>query len=254
MPVPLLADFATRLAGGLAAMLLTTPWRVVPPPFFRTHCQVILGLLVLAALDLGRSSGGGFGLALTIGAAALAFVASVAWGLGLPRVGTPLTAALTAAAAAWLALGSRGAIAGLWALDAAGRLASGFLLGATLSAMLLGHYYLTAPAMSIDPLRRFVRAMAWALGLRAGVAAMGLAAWSGGVVPATAAAGVSPLILAMRWGMGIAGPAVATYLAWETVKIRSTQSATGILYIAMTLVLFGELSAMILARDIGVAL
>ena len=36
------------------------------------------------------------------------------------------------------------------------------------------------------------------------------------------------------------------------MQIRSTQSATGILYIAMTLVLFGELSALILAREVGV--
>jgi hypothetical protein len=52
--------------------------------------------------------------------------------------------------------------------------------------------------------------------------------------------------------MGVAGPLLATVLAWKTVAIRSTQSATGILYIAMTLVLFGELSALILARQIGV--
>jgi hypothetical protein len=53
----------------------------------------------------------------------------------------------------------------------------------------------------------------------------------------------------MRWGMGIAGFGLATFLAWRTVQIRSTQSATGILYIAMTLLLFGELSSLILARD-----
>ena len=63
------------------------------------------------------------------------------------------------------------------------------------------------------------------------------------------AASISPLFLAMRWGMGIAGFGLATYLAWRTVQIRSTQSATGILYIAMTLLLFGELSSLILARD-----
>ena len=48
------------------------------------------------------------------------------------------------------------------------------------------------------------------------------------------------------------GPLLATVLTWKTVEIRSTQSATGILYIGMTLVLFGELSALILARGAGV--
>ena len=45
--------------------------------------------------------------------------------------------------------------------------------------------------------------------------------------------------------------ALATWMTWRTVQIRSTQSATGILYIGMTLVLFGELSAMILSHDAG---
>jgi hypothetical protein len=131
------------------------------------------------------------------------------------------------------------------------RLVSAALLGATLSAMLLGHHYLTAPAMSIDPLRRFVRAMAWALGASGLVGLWGLALWLGGHESSTAH--VSPFFLGIRWGVGWLGTAVATVLAWKTVQIRSTQSATGILYIAMTLVLFGELTAMILTRDVGVA-
>ena len=57
MTMPMLADFAIRLACGLAAMLLLTPWRVVPPAFFRTHCLVILGLLVLAVLASSRPRG-----------------------------------------------------------------------------------------------------------------------------------------------------------------------------------------------------
>ena len=59
------------------------------------------------------------------------------------------------------------------------------------------------------------------------------------------------MFLLMRWGMGFAGPFLATILAWKTVQIRSTQSATGILYAAMALVLFGELTSLIGARDGG---
>ena len=68
---------------------------------------------------------------------------------------------------------------------------------------------------------------------------------------ASGSEGVSPLFLGIRWGMGVLGPALATWMTWRTVQIRSTQSATGILYIGMTLVLFGELSAMILSHDAG---
>jgi hypothetical protein len=252
MTTPMLADFATRLACGLAGVLLLTPWRVVPPVYFRTQCQVMLGLLALAALDLGRGSAGGLAVGLAVASAALAFVGSAAWGLGLPRVGIPATAAVASATAALLVLAGRWDSAGLWALDAGGRLASALVLGSTLAAMLLGHHYLTAPAMSIEPLRRLVRVMALALGLRAALGAVGLAIWLGGGAHSRSGGGSPAFFLAMRWGMGLVVPAVATYMAARTAAIRSTQSATGILYIAMTLVLFGELTAMILARDAGV--
>ena len=54
--------------------------------------------------------------------------------------------------------------------------------------------------------------------------------------------------------MGFGGTALATYLTWKTVEIRSTQSATGILYIALALVLFGELAAMTMSRSVGILL
>jgi hypothetical protein len=248
----MLADFAIRLACGLALLLLIAPWRIVPPTFFRTHSQVILGLLVLAALDLSQDGAPGPVAAWVIAAAALAFVASLVWGLGLPRVAVPITALLVLIAGGVLVVVSRGGGGVLWALNAAGRLDSSFLMGATLTAMLLGHHYLTAPAMSIEPLKRFVRCMAWGLGTRVLLAALGWWVWHQGIAGSHGGGGVSPLFLAIRWGMGFAGPLLATVLTWKTVEIRSTQSATGILYIAMTLVLFGELSAMILTRSAGV--
>ncbi len=39
------------------------------------------------------------------------------------------------------------------------------------------------------------------------------------------------------------GPAVLSYLTWETAKIRSTQSATGILYVDFFTVVVGEVLA-----------
>lgn len=252
MTVPMLADFALRLSGGMAALLLITPRKAVPMAFFRTHCLVILGLLVLAALVLRSAGPAALGASWTaVGMAALAFVASAAWGLGIVRVALPLTAAVALTAAGPQLLIPLGQTP--WSLarvqDAAAGLASAALLGSTLSAMLLGHHYLTAPAMSIDPLKRFVRCMAWSLGARALLAAAGLAIWA---TSHSWPAADTALLLAVRWGMGIAGPALATSMTWETVKIRSTQSATGILYIAMTLVLFGELSALVLSRGTGV--
>ncbi len=114
--------------------------------------------------------------------------------------------------------------------------------------MLLGHYYLIAPSMTTDPLKRSLGAILAALGARGLLA--GIAVWfaqsellgSGFRDHSTDAT-----ILAMRWGMGFVGVAVSVYLARRTAEIRSTQSATGILYITTIFVLFGELASLVAA-------
>ena len=42
---------------------------------------------------------------------------------------------------------------------------------------------------------------------------------------------------------GLLGPGLLSYLTWETAKIRSTQSATGILYVDFFTVVVGEVLA-----------
>jgi hypothetical protein len=42
---------------------------------------------------------------------------------------------------------------------------------------------------------------------------------------------------------GLIGPVVLAYMTWETAKLRSTQSATGILYVDLFMVIVGELVA-----------
>ena len=245
MPIPmtpLLADFAIRLACGLAVLLLATPWRIVPSGFFKTHSQIVLGLLVLAALDMSR--GGVTPPALVvIVAAVLSYLAAITWGLGLPRVALPVTAAIVLATGGILVAVSRTPETEAWALAASGRLASAFLLGSTFTAMLLGHHYLITPAMSITPLRRVVKFMALGLGIRWLLAGLSLWFWLHETPASNLSATVSPMFLAIRWGMGFVGLALAIVMTWKTVEIRSTQSATGILYIAVIFVLIGELTS-----------
>jgi hypothetical protein len=168
-------------------------------------------------------------------------------------LGAGLSVVVAFVAASGLVAESRATSADTWVQAAAVGLSSGLLLGTTLAAMLLGHYYLTAPAMSIEPLKRTVAMVATALAARGLLAGLGLrAALVGGF-----GAGTSPgdsslrMLLAARWGMGFVGAGAATYMAMKTARIRSTQSATGILYITMIFVLFGELTAMILAGRLG---
>ena len=250
---PMLADFTIRLAFGLAVSLLLTSWRAVPLGFFRTQALVILALMVLAGLDQARAGGPAWAVSAFIAAAVVAYFAAIAWGLGLPRFGTAASVLLALVTAAWLGATSQSFSAWLWVFNAASRLSSGFLLGSTLTAMLLGHHYLTAPAMSIEPLKRIISLMAGALLVRCLLAGSGIWALETGTIGAGAFAedAHTAMFLAARWGMGFVGSAIATFMTWKTAQIRSTQSATGILYIAMIFVLFGELTSMILAGASG---
>ena len=60
---------------------------------------------------------------------------------------------------------------------------------------------------------------------------------------------VSGVFFWQRVLFGLFGPALLSYLTWETAKIRSTQSATGILYVDFFTVVVGE----VLAKDILLA-
>lgn len=250
----LLADFSVRVGLGIAVALLIVPWRTIPPAFFRTQALVLLGLCVLGAVEIFRSDASAGSRVLIVAAGVFAYAASVCWGAGFHRLGglwLALLAVILAvllvrtgwgparAEAAWLGVGSK--------------LASAVLLGVVLTAMLLGHHYLTAPAMSTVPLVRLIVMGAVALGVRAALAGFALWAWKS--APATASSvSVPEVFLVMRWGFGVLAPAVGLFLAWRTGLIRSTQSATGILYATLTLLLLGELSSVVLERTSGVSL
>jgi hypothetical protein len=248
MTVSLLADFAVRLACGLNLALLLTSCRAVPLRFFRIQTQVILGVLVLAGLAQGRASGLTSGVWLIGAGAVWAYLGTVAWGLGLPRIGWVTGILGTLTTAAWAVDVSRAPALGPWVLNASSRVASGFLLGATLTAMLLGHYYLIAPAMTIEPLKRAVTSIGVGLAVRGLLAGIVLAAARADWFGLGSAAGrlwADGILLAARWGIGLAGAALSVELSRRTVRIRSTQSATGILYITTIFVLFGELASMV---------
>lgn len=247
--VPMLADFAVRLAFGLIAALSVTSWRAVPLRFFRIQSQIALGVLVLGALSQVTSAGTSTGFWLLVAAAGASYLATVSWGLGLPPMATALDVGVLAAMGAWMVLASRPGDPRAWALMVADRGVSGVLLGATLHSMLLGHYYLIAPAMTIAPLTRSLDLIAAGLAGRCVLAGIGfgLAGGGSGSAAAVGLSGDLP-ILAMRWGMGIVGAGVSVFLARRTAAIRSTQSATGILYITTIFVLFGELATLAAGR------
>jgi len=121
------------------------------------------------------------------------------------------------------------------------------LLGGVAATMLLGHWYLVDTALSIRPLSVGSSLVTGATGLRIGVATGALV--YGGIAELRLGT-VSDLIYstpALFFGFrvltGLLFPAFLALMIRNTVRIRSTQSATGLLYVALILVLFGELTA-----------
>ena len=158
------------------------------------------------------------------------------------------TAVLLAAATASVNLAPAGGWAGGWAgsvATVAAALLSGLVTGLTVHAMLLGHWYLNAPGMRVDVLRRMidVALIAWAVQLAVAVA---------GTVPGGAAAAAvggttTMALVSLRWLAGLAGLPVLLWLSRKTLDIPNTQSATGILYVACLAAILGELTAQLLS-------
>lgn len=130
-------------------------------------------------------------------------------------------------------------------LAVAGALSSSLLLGAVTVTMILGHWYLVDTSLSIAPLRDGALWFSIAVALRWGVVlfVLGYGGWE--VLRVSRAADLilstNGLFFLFRSLMGLAAPLLLAVLIWQTVKMRSTQSATGLLYVALVLVLFGEL-------------
>jgi hypothetical protein len=140
----------------------------------------------------------------------------------------------------------------LGALALFGDMTSALFLGAAMSAMLMGHMYLIAPTMSLSPLFRLFGALAIALLLR--LIADGGALWFWTESHSFATVGNdTKLWLPVRWLVGFVGPLVLGGMAWQSARIRSTQSATGILYVVVILCFLGELTSLLL-RDSSITL
>lgn len=241
----MLATFCLRLACGLTAALLLLSPADVAPRYYRTQFLTVLGLSAAAlavlydALDLA--------LGLTLGAAMLlAFLGSFCWSLEGAPAGRTLIVLETLVLAVSLGLLQTALVPRepfFWPFI--NQLTSAALLGTAMSAMLMGHSYLVAPAMSITPLMRLLAALFVTTAIRMFVAGVGLWSWTenhalGNLGDDTV------LFLPLRWGLGFIGPLILGWMARESAKIRSTQSATGILYVVVVFCFLGELTSQLL--------
>jgi len=234
----LLVDFLCRFGWGLAIALAVTPATLVPAGFFRVNLLVVLGLASVAAF-LARVEVPGPAWILATVAAVASWLGSIAWFGERTRAGMAFCrAAAVSLAAATVLVQERSGVA------AAGEaLVSGLVVGLTVHAMLLGHWYLNAPGMSVDALKRMIdwALAAWALAVVITLAAVAIEPASVRLAGGTAAALVS-----LRWLAGLVGLPVLLVMSRKTLDIPNTQSATGILYVACLAAILGELTAQLL--------
>lgn len=222
-----------RFNAGLAAALLACAFAFRPAGEERAIAGI--GFYALAAAE----------------AATVLYWATVGRALAALRpaiLGAAVVAGLVAIVGQALEAAS-GRAFGTQGLTIASFLSSSAFLGGACTAMILGHWYLVIPSMDVAHLQSIVKLHMASMVVRIAVVAaavfFAIATWQPGLGPSFRhyILSVSGVFFWQRVLFGLAGPALLSYLTWETAKIRSTQSATGILYVDFFTVVVGEVLA-----------
>jgi hypothetical protein len=158
-----------------------------------------------------------------------------------------------------LALGGAASVAGIAAIGFIAQVITpptwGFLLtfaslvigalavGAVTMGMTLGHWYLVTPRLPEQPLREMTGFLLIVLIVQGLLIAAALALPRDTIQGSVDTPILENPFFWMRVGFGLAFPALLVWMAYDSSGARAMQSATGLLYIAMALVLCGEVVA-----------
>jgi hypothetical protein len=126
-------------------------------------------------------------------------------------------------------------------------LAGALALGTALTALSLGHWYLVTPSLSVRPLVQLSLACLGCVLVQSAL----LLLFALGAPPSLFS--TYALFFGVRVIFGLLVPALATLMTWRTARIRSLDSATGLLYVTAALILAGEITARSLFFLTGVA-
>jgi len=258
----MLALFLTEAAVGSVIVLLLVPPRDAGRGFCRFAAAMIAVLLLLGA-GVGYAGGGRSRLALVLLAAGVPLLAAAAglfhvgrFGAGRALLAAALAPTLPAVALDAAVLAPPGSGYGMLLLYAADAISAGLVPGAVLIAMVLGHYYLNVPGLSIRHLQTLAVTLMAAIALRAAVIGISVAIHHEVLGPLVAVlldttgralppGGLDPFVIVfvlIQIAFGVIVPGAFAFMAWRTSLIASTQSTTGILYVALVMVIMGEMS------------
>jgi hypothetical protein len=125
--------------------------------------------------------------------------------------------------------------------------------------MVFGHWYLVIPRLSIDPLVKLTKVLIGAIGFRVITIVLSLI-----VLQTEQSIPFANVFneLMIRQGFffwprvifGVVVPIVLAAMIWSTVQIRHTQAATGLLYLGVVAVLFGEFFSKFLLFSVNLPL
>lgn len=133
------------------------------------------------------------------------------------------------------------------------------LLGSVMLTMVFGHWYLVIPGLSIDPLKRLTKVLMGAIGLRivtilASLAVLQLERHVPVVAMLQELLIQQGLFFWPRLIFGVFVPIVLAAMIWSTVQLKHTQAATGLLYLAVVALLFGEFFSKFLLFSVNLPL
>lgn len=260
--------FLTHLGVGIAWTLLLVP-HVAGVKFFRFNAGLAVVLLVIGlAFDPGIGDAGNVWNSVSALALRTATGALLLFWITVGRMAKALQPGFlwtTVVASGVMLVAQAFGVASVHpvsmpVLAVASFVSSAALLGGTCTAMILGHWYLVLPSMDVSLLQKIVKFHIGSTIVR--IAVVGVAVYIA-VVSLESGLGfnfqryvlsVAGIFFWQRVLFGLLGPSVLAYLTWETAKIRSTQSATGILYVDFFTVMVGEILAKYLFLSTGVPL
>ena len=248
LPLVLFVVLFELAVGGAILMFLLERLVDTPKGFLRLTAVVDAGAAAFGAL-IAPSLPASAELAARLGyvVAALMAVSFLATFAPWPRARSIVVALTALAGLALLVLASTARVGDAYDVLAIVALPLGALsLGGVDAAMLLGHWYLVTPKLSPRPLQTAALMFFIAVALQLGALLLGA---NRGYVATTWEANAAATLL--RIAVGIVAPLPIALAAWWTARLN-TQSSTGLLYVALGMVLAGEIMARLLFYMTGV--
>jgi hypothetical protein len=286
----MITQFALRLICGMSVVWCVMPRDRVTSGFFRIQMLVTLGMSVLAAMaanqipNAAENSTASDSAEVTVATHAvlelkvispstvawicgaigvLSFIGSALWTLERRQGGAVVAFVISITSGVTIVL-ANSSLDSLQTLQGSlywlSEISTACVSGAAVSGMLLGHWYLTAPTMSTDPLNKVNVWLGVATLIRIAFAVASLVIlWpslqdmfngTGGRMWTT----THSVWISLQWIGGMLGPLAVFIAVVKILEFKNTQAATGVLFVGVILAFLGEMTGALLRHELSLPL